>query len=145
MIAVALFMIIAGGLAILAVGSPLSVHEDQKRMQASHLLTESFEAVKSIRSNDWANITNGDHGLASGSGAWSFSGASDTYEGITRVINVANVQRDAFGDIVTSGGTNDPDSKEVTITISWSPFEDVDRTLELKTYIHNYANASDWP
>ena len=146
-ISVALFMIIASGLAVLAIGGPLNSLENQKRTQADAFLTESWEAVKSIRNQDWALITNGTHGLSSLSSKWLFSGSSDSYAGITRQITVEDVQRDDSGNIVVSGGTVDLDTKKITIDLSWSPTANSSQNLSVQSYLTHYTAPSEltWP
>ena len=106
--------------------------------QADNLAQEAMEAVRSIRDNNsWNQITNGSHGLASSDGYWSFSGTNDTIDVFARIISIADVRRDASDNIVESGGIIDPDTKKITVTVSWSersrPHE-----IELITYLTNW-------
>ncbi len=96
-----------------------------QRMEAIALLKETEQAVKFIRTTGWTNFAS-----FSGSGAlhttvsgnsWTLtSGSQTTSDGITQQVVVSNVNRDTNGTIVTSGGTSDPSTKKVDITISWS-------------------------
>ncbi len=106
--------------------------------QADNLAKEAMEAVRSIRDNNtWNQITNGNHGLANSGGYWSFSGTDNTIGNLTRIISVADVRRDAEDNIVESGGVIDPDTKKITVMVSWSersrPHE-----IELITYLTNW-------
>jgi len=144
-VAVALFMIIVGGLAVLAIGGPMTSLKNQKRTQVNVFLTQSWEAVNSIRNQNWANLVNGVHGLSSSSGLWTFSASSDSYQGIIRQITVADVNRDNGGSIVSSGGTIDPDTKKITIDLKWSPTADVSQNLTVSSYLTNYVAPALWP
>jgi Tfp pilus assembly protein PilV len=144
-VALAIFVIIIGGMAMLIVGGHLSNFENEKRLQASAVLTETWEALHAIRNENWNSIANGSHGLTHGNGYWEFSGGSDEQNGITRQITVSDVRRDADGNILEGGGDTDSDSKNIQIQISWHPTSDQDQSLTLNTYLHNYQNPSPWP
>jgi Tfp pilus assembly protein PilV len=92
--------------------------------QATFLLEEGAEAVRIVRDNAWTNIS----GLTAGAtyyptftgGTWTLSTTSNTVGIFTRTVSVANVNRDnTTKDIINSGGTLDPGTKLVTVSISW--------------------------
>lgn len=87
--------------------------------QATKRAEEGIAAVTSMRDVAWSSLTAGSHGLLLSSGVWSFSGTSDTADGLTRVVVVSDVQRDGSGSIVTSGGTSDSETKKITSTVTW--------------------------
>jgi prepilin-type N-terminal cleavage/methylation domain-containing protein len=144
-VALAIFVIIIGGMAALIIGGHLSNFENEKRLQANAVLTETWEAIRAIRNGDWNDITNGSHGLTHSNGYWEFSGDSDEQNGITRQITVSGIWRDADGNILEGGGEMDTDSKKIQIQISWHPLEGQDQSFTLNTYLHNYQNPSPWP
>src|SRR3989344_4620878 len=51
-----------------------------------------------------------------------------------RTINVTAVERDASDDIVSSGGTVDPDSKKISVTMAWSG-RGATSTVTISTYL----------
>lgn len=118
-IAVAIFVIIAGSSVVTILGSFLTSRLGEEETQATLLVIEGLEAAQSIRNQDWNDLTDGDHGLLS-SGSWSFSGTSDTDGKFSRVVNVSSVERDLNGDIVESGGTVDEDTKKVVSSVTWN-------------------------
>jgi prepilin-type N-terminal cleavage/methylation domain-containing protein len=144
-VALAVFVIIIGGMATLIIGGHLSDFENEKRLQANAALTEVWEALRAIRGRGWDNIPDGSYGLAHGGGYWEFSGGSDEQNGITRQITISDIRRDAGGNIVESGGGIDADSKNIQIQISWHPSEGREQSFTLNTYLHNYQNPSPWP
>ena len=91
--------------------------------QATFLLEEGAEAVRIFRDNAWSNISSlnvGTNYYPTFSGTWTVSTTPSTVGIFTRVITIANVNRDATsGDIATSG-VNDPGTKLITITVSWT-------------------------
>lgn len=149
-LAVALFMTFATGAIVLVLQGYGSNALGSEETVASQFATEGIEAVRSIKNQNFANLatcgvncTTGT-GITKTAGVWVFSGTNNiltsgkTY---TRVIKVENVQRDASppnGNIVTTGGTLDPDSKKVTSTVTWSASPSRSNTITLTSYL------SDW-
>lgn len=114
--------------------------QQNQRVFALPLLTEAQEAVRSIREKGWtAFAVNGTyHPIISGS-AWSLSSGTETINGLVRSVVISNANRDAAGAIVTSGGTPDPSTKKVVITISWStPYSS---SLSSTVYLTRHENA----
>lgn len=144
-LAIGLFMIFVAGLGAAAIGGHLTGLENAKMAKAEALVTESWEAVRAICNNDWANVANDDHGLSAESGHWIFSGTSDLSDGFVRTITVSDVRRDDLGNIVQSGGEVDPDTKRVAFDLSWEPSSGQLRTLHFESYLTNYSDPGVWP
>jgi Tfp pilus assembly protein PilV len=91
--------------------------------QASFLLEEGAEAVRILRDNAWTNIS----GLTTGAnyyptfagGAWTLSSTANTVGIFTRKVSIASVNRDNTTKDISGAGTNDPNTKLVTVTVSW--------------------------
>ena len=103
-----------------------------QRAQAQPLLTEAQEAVRSVREKGWDTFVGYQsictaaspcHPAISGS-AWILTNLptpAETISGLTRSLVISDVSRDSTtGAIVSSGGTVDPSTKKVTVTISWT-------------------------
>src|SRR3989338_9838373 len=95
-----------------------------KTVQASFLLEEGIEVVKFFRDTSWQNIS----GLTAGTFYYlQFDGtkwattSSNVFIGevFERKLVINNVSRDGNDDIVSSGGTNDADTKKAAISVSW--------------------------
>jgi len=98
--------------------------QQEKRLQAIALLKETEAAVKSFRENDWTAFASITHDTAyhpeiSGT-EWVLVSGTQTNNDLTQSVVMSDVNRNANGDIVTSGGTNDPSTKRIIITISWT-------------------------
>ena len=95
--------------------------QQQERLVAVALDREAREAIRQIRDIQWENIeTNGTyHPVASGS-VWLLSPGAETINEFNRSIVIADAMRDANGNIVATGGSVDPSTKKVTITVSWN-------------------------
>jgi len=144
-LAIMIFGVIATGVAVPIISTHLNSMENQKNVQANAFLTESWEAVRSIRNNDWSAITNGAHGLRLAGGVWEFYATSDETDGFTRSVIIGDVYRDANGNRVASGGTLDSDSKQIDLQISWQPTPYTIRSLTAESLLTNYLNPGVWP
>lgn len=96
--------------------------QQQQRAQAVGLVHETEEALRSIRERDWTLVasTGTYHPIVSG-GSWALAAGNENINGFTRSIVISDVFRNDQGVIVVpSGGTRDPSTKAVTVTVSWS-------------------------
>ena len=145
-IAVAIFIIIEGSAVVTVLGSFLTSRQGEEETNATFLAIEGLDAVTSIRNQSWDNLTDGDHGLNSTLGVWSFSGTSDPPVGkYTRKITVGSVERDASGDIVSGGGTVDVDTKKVSSQVSWNFVPSKLTLVELTSYYTNWQEVKITP
>ncbi len=91
--------------------------------QAAFLLEEGAEAVRITRDNAWSNISNlipgANYYPIFSAGIWSLSSTSNTVGIFTRSATIANVNRDNATKDISAAGTDDPETKLVTITVSW--------------------------
>lgn len=62
-----------------------------QRERATFLAEEALEAVRNIRDDDFANLTNGIHGLNATTGEWQFSGTADTTDIFRREVVITEV------------------------------------------------------
>lgn len=95
--------------------------QQKQRLEATSLLKETKEAIRSVREKGWVNFAvNGTfHPAVSGS-AWSLASGSAVVDGFTRQLVISDVYRDNNGAITLSGGTLDPSTKKVVTSVSWS-------------------------
>ncbi len=113
----------------------------QQRTQALEYLQEAQEAVRIIDNNNWTNLADGTfHPVISGT-TWALAAGSEsigTY--FTRQIVIGDVYRDTNGNIATSGGTLDPSTKMITVSVSWNvPFA---TTVSSISYLTRHKNIS---
>jgi len=111
-----------------------------QRILAAGYLRETAEAVKSIRSEDWnAFAVNGTYHPVVSVGSWTFASGPETVDGFTKSVIIADVSRDGSGALVASGGTVDPSSKQVDLTVSWDTPQpqSVSSTIYLTRYLNN--------
>lgn len=115
-----------------------------ERSMASYALEEGAEAIKAIRNNSFATyiatLTAGTtYYLSWSSNAWTTTTSPQTVGIFTRTIVMSDVSRDSTTkDIVTSGGTNDVNTKKFTVTVTWTPQgTTTSKSEELSFYISN--------
>lgn len=119
-----------------------------EHLSASFLVREAVAAVFSIRNRDFSALTNGNHGLDTGSGYYQFSGTADSglLSLFYRTITVEDVERDGTGAIVDSGGTVDDQTKKITITVAWDSLIGSGKLVDFQFYIssHIVSTAYQW-
>lgn len=115
--------------------------DSRKTTQSSFLLEEGIEVVKFFRDTSWQNIS----GLTAGTSyyfqfdgtKWATTSSNIFTDNVfERKLVINNVSRDANDDIVSSGGTDDPDTKKVTVSVSWLGRNST-TTKSISTYITN--------
>ncbi|MBZ9572045.1 prepilin-type N-terminal cleavage/methylation domain-containing protein [Patescibacteria group bacterium] len=111
--------------------------------QANVLAQETIEVVRNFRDGtDWninglgtLTVENTYHleKTADIPPQWNLVLGEETINGFVRKVIFSDVQRDANDNIVETGGTNDPNTKKVTATVSWR-----DKKVEIVTYLTNW-------
>lgn len=99
--------------------------ETLHNLQAHFFLEEGVEVVRLLRDQSWENIstlsTTTSYYLVFENGTWATSTnetlISDTFK---RTIAVEDVYRDSTDDITHSGGTYDPGTRKVSVSVAWS-------------------------
>jgi len=126
-IAVGTLMVLA---AITVIAAVLRGSSDVNRMQAGAALGKQLlESVRVFGEGDWHNLDNlatsslqhyylntSSSPFAAVAGDEAVMVATTTY---TRYFYVDDVGRDAGGNIVVSGGANDPSTKKISVTYFW--------------------------
>jgi hypothetical protein len=141
-LATALFLIFSGGsIAVILQGFDAN-RTGTEKIVANQYATEGIEAVRSIRNQAYtklvATASTGVFQVPAGTGVWTFSGVSNTFGKYTRVITISTVNRDASGNIVASGGSQDPNTMKVTATVSWNITSARTGSVQQSTYLTNW-------
>lgn len=95
-------------------------------VKAEFLLEEGFEAVRVMRDNAYdPNITDlvgaGTYYLTFTGNTWATTTSPTLVDGtFARTISLEEVRRDSNDDIVSSGGSVDSNTAEVTVTVAWN-------------------------
>jgi hypothetical protein len=134
-------------LILTAIASAFSAYESAQSRQApavkgALLAEEGIEALKFIRNTGWNNFSSIPSGATrylyfSGS-AWSVTTTPEVIDGVFyRSFSPKSVSRDSSSNIVLSGGTNDPNTLFMTVTVSWSS-HNATSTQSYSDYFFNY-------
>lgn len=139
LLVIALLMVVLPALLGGFVASREGRVNDQKRFNATLLLREAKTAMLAVREASWNAVsTNGVYHPTITSGVWGLASGPDTVDGFTRSITIADVQRSSSGNIVVSGGTVDPSTKELTLQISWDGGQhEVSSTMYVTRFLDN--------
>lgn len=86
------------------------------RARAQTLSSDSFDALRQISTDDFAALTDGQHGLIQAGGVWSLSGDEDITDSIfTRTIRIESISDDELTATVTISWTT-PNGRPVSIS-----------------------------
>ena len=147
-VAIGVFSVLAGGVTYVVTNSYNNFYGVGDKQKISEFAQEGLEIARKIKDDSWtyfkANVGSNKGVTKNASGSWEFSGSSNVSGDLTRVIYIANVSRDSQSNIVESGGTDDPMTKKVTVTVSGTGISD----YVISTYLTNWGDKSwtqtDW-
>lgn len=147
-LAVAIFSALAAGIALTIGNSTSEFQGKEDNAIKERYASEAMEATRSLRDKSWRSISD----LATTSaydirkatnGDWEFYQGTSTRAGLTRNIYFYDVQRDDGGNIVTSGGIWDPNTRKAVVKIEGGA-----TTYQIDSYISNWKsyriNQTDW-
>lgn len=127
----------------------LSILSTEKNVTyANSLVQQSLEGVRNIRHNtEWdtdglATFSTGISYHLEQAGSpphWILVSGSQAANGFKQEIVFDNVYRDLNDNVVASGGVIDPDSKKVSVSVSWNQKSKV-RQIEVETILTNWNN-----
>ncbi|MDD5749744.1 MAG: hypothetical protein PHO91_03090 [Patescibacteria group bacterium] len=138
---------------ILAMGSfnskILKMNED--RISAFFNASEAMEAMRVF---DWNELNSGQYYPYLSGNSWQLAMGSELLAGrYSRWIDIEDVYREnysnghVYGQIVTSGGYLDPDTKKVSVIVNW-PFAGAIEEERISTYLHRWRaerlSQEDW-
>lgn len=146
-----IFVIIASTGVVSVLGGFAANRLSAEETEAFLIAQEGIEAGRSLRNQGWdAPFLDTDCstscGITASSGSWSWSGSNNVSGKFTRTITVSPVQRNGSNIIVPSGGTNDPDTKQVKSAVTWNHAPNRANTVTLQAYLTNFIKAigGDW-
>lgn len=150
-VAMGLFAIIAVTAITTTIGSFSTNRLSSETDTASLLAQEGIEAALSLKRQGWSSpfLTtdcSAGCGVTAGGGSWSWSGANNVIGDYTRTITVSSVNRNGSNVIVTSGGSDDPNTKKITSSVSWNFSPGRSNTATVVKYVTNYVKSiiGDW-
>lgn len=124
-------------------------YRNTARIQASFLIDEGIEAVKTQRNSSWntyiKNLSLGTkYYLYWNNHSWNINASTTLIDGqFSRYFKLSNVYRDSNFNIVTSttsGSSVDPDMRDMLMTVEWTD-EAGTSSKSIETYLYNlFAN-----
>lgn len=115
---------------ILVFGGQGLMLDRESSIQARAMAKEGLDAAFFMKENDWAELSDGEHGLILSGNSWEFSGASDSRENLVRKIRVTSV---------------DDNTKKIESEVSWSTDPLRTQKISLVTLLTNWKNATPPP
>lgn len=144
LVAAVIVSIVLVGLHSAAAQSLRLIQQSTQRTQASFLLEETIEVLRSRRDAGWAaslgTLSSGtNYYLEFSAGVWNITTTNTLVDGLfERKFVLENVNRDGADDIAVSGSP-DAGTKKVTTTVSWNtPTGTI--TQSVSTYITDMFN-----
>ena len=113
------------------------------KIRANFLAEEGLEAARFLRDKSWsvnlASLSAGTNyylAFAAVTSTWSIGAVGpDKIDNLFyRKVTTENVQRDSSDNIVSSGGTNDPDTKKIDVEVAWQELG-ATSTVMISTYL----------
>lgn len=154
LIALALSAIIFVGLGELVFSSRKTSSNVAKEQGALYLLQETFEVLKSLRDSNWHNLydlnKDQEYYLKRQSSGWSISGDSNdkivSLNGIDyeRYFVIQRVSRNANGEIVETGGKEDPSTLKVKVFIKANGMDDLVMSRYFTRFKNDVFVQTDW-
>jgi prepilin-type N-terminal cleavage/methylation domain-containing protein len=143
-LSIAIFTIGVVGIGLFVIDIQITAERSQNLSQGILLAEEGLEAVKSIRDNNFEDITDGTHGLDSVEGVWEFNGSYDETilgreSGVGRTFTrTITISTSAYNE----EAAEDPPSEEIVVkliksNVSW-PIRDGTSDVTLSTLLTNW-------
>ena len=130
-IAIGIFIVSIFSLATFVLDSFISGRLAQEFLTANLLAEEGMEVVRAIRDNNWEDLIEGNHGLATSSGHWVFQGEkediSDRLKGGVRQVQIENLTLNR---------------KKITSRVTWQFTEGNFQEVNLVSYFTNWQKTS---
>lgn len=151
-LAAAIFMLFSTSAVVVVLGGINANRLGAEETIANQFATEGIEAVKSIKNQAYTNLITPNPTpravLRNVNNVWEFNttdGSSNTLthnasDNYVRQVKVESVNRDASGNIVSTG-TPDPDTKKITSTVSWNFNSARPESVILTTYLSDWRKA----
>lgn len=130
LIAMSIFVIAVSVISFLILDVYLSDKAGREKTIATFLAQEGMEAARSIRDNNWDDLTNGEHGLAISVNKWVFEGSQE---------DISNYLGEGTRKIIIE--EIDIERKKVTSQVTWKLTEVRPEEVSLVSYLTNWSES----
>ena len=145
LVTLGIFTLIIGSVAYFAVDSFRASRNAQMRVRAIAYVQEVTNALIVNKEDSWLSVANASDGspkhVVFTDGTYSLAEGAEEKNGVTISILVEIVYRDATGNIVTTGGTEDPHSRAISISASWIDLFGNVQNANSKFYVNDWNNT----
>lgn len=141
LIALAIFSLLVAVVTTMTTGAYGTNLRISQRENATALVKEGLEAVRSIRDYNWQNLVDGTYGLSYQNGYWEFSSNQEIIGSYTRKITISSLNREKdYCGTLGPGGISDPDIKKVSVSVEWPIVAGKSTAIVLSSYFSNWQN-----
>ena len=126
-VAIAVFMIFLIAVMDLTTGFFKYTRNAVNKERATYLAEEALEVARNIRDEDFANLTNGAHGIALSAGEYQFNASSDITDIFTRQITISTISEY---------------QKRADVTITWADENSPTNSVTLSAYLTNWRKIT---
>lgn len=94
----------------------------KKDLVATNLASEAVEVSRAIKDESWAVLAaygSGTYHPVQSGGKWILAAGAEAINGFNRQITLEDVYRDVSDNITASGGTLDPNTRKISVVVSW--------------------------
>ena len=141
-LAIGIFTIISSFLVFLVLDSTRTYENIEKRARATQITKEIYSALKYLKSEEWFAIRKetdqGPKHIEYSEGKYNIVEGEVTENSLTHSFNITLAQRDATGMLVEEGGTTDPHTRVVNISIQWTDRFGKTHTISPKLYLNDW-------
>ena len=147
-VALTIFIILVVAGATTTIGSFSTNRLGEEQSFAKVFAQYGLDAARSIKNQGWdapfldVDCSSG-CGIGTNGTVFDWAGSSTPLGDFTLQVTIEDVERDSGGDgdIVDSGGTDDPDTKKIISEVSWDFTPTRSNTVTLETYVTNFRKT----
>lgn len=141
-LAIGVFSLITSFLVFLVLDSTRTYENLERRATATRITKEIYSALKYLKSEEWFSIRKetdqGPRHIEYTDGKYSIVEGEVTKDSITHSFAITLAQRDSTGMLVETGGTIDPHTRVVNISIAWTDRFGRSHLIEPKLYLNDW-------
>ena len=145
-LAIGIFSAMTSMLVFLVVDSTRTLENIYRRNKATQLTSEVYNALLILKQESWYNIAQhtgeGSKHIEFNSNSYQILDGEDTKDGMTYFFTIETVMRNSSREIVTEGGTIDPHSRIISITVNWTDRLNQIQSINPKIYVNDWNTHS---
>lgn len=145
-LAIGIFAIMSSTLLLLVVDSTRTLENSRARTKAAHIVEDINSTLLMIKSASWYGVARytgeGPKHFLFENGEYTINNGQGEINGFTYSFSIEPAQRDAKGIVVLSGGTNDPHTRMILVSIEWRDFLGRINTINPVIFINDWDTNS---